>query len=71
MSTIKAIYEDGVLKPLQRLDIPERQRVEVIILANDLPSSLIVEIAEQAGGYTFLGHPDEDIYTVGDGEEVD
>lgn len=71
MSTVKAIYEDGVLKPLQRLDIPERQKVEIIILADDLPSSLIAEIAEQSGSYTFLSHPGEDIYTIEDGEEVD
>jgi len=71
MSTIQAIYENGVLKPLQRLDIPERQRVEIIILADDLPSSLIAEIAEQSGSYTFLSQPGEDIYTIEDGEGVD
>ena len=71
MSTIEAIYENGVLKPLQRLDIPERQRVEIIILADDLPSSLIAEVAEQSGSYTFLSQPGEDIYTIEDGERVD
>ncbi len=71
MSTIEAIYENGVLKPLQKLDIPERQRVEIIILADDLPSSLIAEIAEQSGIYTFLSHPGEDIYTIEDGEGID
>ena len=71
MSTIQAIYENGVLKPLQKLDIPERQRVEIIILADDLPSSLIAEIAEQSSSYTFLSHPGEDIYTIEDGERVD
>ncbi len=71
MSTIQAIYENGVLKPLQKLDIPERQRVEIIILADDLPSSLIAEIAEQSGSYTFLSHPSEDIYTIEDGEGID
>jgi predicted DNA-binding antitoxin AbrB/MazE fold protein len=71
MSAIQAIYENGVLKPLQKLDIPERQRVEIIILADDLPSSLIAKIAEQSGSYTFLSHPGEDIYTIKDGEGVD
>ena len=28
---IRAIYEDGVLKPLKKLDLPERTEVRVII----------------------------------------
>ncbi|MBN2186876.1 MAG: antitoxin family protein [Dehalococcoidia bacterium] len=70
MSTIQAIYENGVLKPLQKLDIPERQKVEIIILADDLPSSLIAEVAEQSSSYTFLSYPGEDVYTGEDGEGV-
>lgn len=68
--TIEAIYENGVLKPLQKLDIPEHQRLEIFILEDDLPSSLIARVAEQGGSYDFLRHPDEDIYTTDDGEEV-
>jgi len=71
MSGIQAIYENGVLKPLRNLDIPERQRVEIIILADDLPSSLISKIAEESGSYSFLSHPSEDIYTSRDGEGID
>jgi len=70
-STIQAIYENGVLKPLQKLDIPERQTVEIIIVADDLSSSLIAEVAEHAGSYTFLSHVGEDVYTIEDGERVD
>lgn len=29
--TIEAIYEDGVLRPLERLDIAERKRVKIAI----------------------------------------
>jgi predicted DNA-binding antitoxin AbrB/MazE fold protein len=68
--TIQAIYENGVLKPLQKLNIPECQRIEILILQDDLPLSLIAHAAEQAGSYDFLYHPDEDIYTIEDGEEI-
>ena len=67
---IQAIYENGVLKPLRKLDIPEHQRLEVLILEDDLPSSLIARIAEEGGGYDFLHQPNEDIYTMKDGEEI-
>jgi len=68
---IQAIYENGVLKPLQKLDLPEQQRVEIFVLADDIPSSLIAKIAEQAGSYNFLSRSDEDIYTIEDGEGTD
>ncbi len=29
--TIKAVYEDGVIKPLNRVDLPERTRLQVEI----------------------------------------
>jgi len=29
--TIEAIYEDGVLKPSEKLDIEEHQKVEIIL----------------------------------------
>ena len=28
---VEAIYEDGMLKPLERLDLPEHQRVRITI----------------------------------------
>jgi predicted DNA-binding antitoxin AbrB/MazE fold protein len=68
--TIQAIYENGVLRPLRKLNIPEHQRLEVFILEDDLPPSLIARAAEQGGSYDFLHHPDEDIYTMDDGEEI-
>jgi predicted DNA-binding antitoxin AbrB/MazE fold protein len=66
--TIQAIYEDGVLKPLSKLDLSEQQAVEILILEDDLPSSRIAEVAGKAGSYDFLGRSAEDIYTAEDGE---
>jgi len=68
---IQAIYENGLLKPLHKLDLTDQQRVEIFVLADDIPSSFIAEIAEQAGSYKFLDHPGEDIYTAQDGKAVD
>ena len=41
---IRAIYEDGVLKPLKKLDLPERTEVRVIIRGSF--SKLIEELGE-------------------------
>jgi predicted DNA-binding antitoxin AbrB/MazE fold protein len=66
--TIQAIYEDGVLKPLRKLDLSEQQAVEILILEDDLPASRIAEVAAKAGSYDFLIRSGEDIYTAEDGE---
>lgn len=68
---IQAIYENGVFKPLHKLDLPEQQRVGILVLEDDLPPSLIAEVAQKAGSYNFLNHSDEDIYTIEDGEGID
>jgi len=65
--TIQAIYEDGVLKPLRKLDLSEQQKVEILILEDDLLASRIAEVAGKAGSYNFLGRSGEDIYTAEDG----
>ncbi len=68
--TIQAIYENGVLKPLNRLDLSEKQRVDILILEEDLPASVVAQVAERAGSYDFLARPGEDIYTIEDGEGI-
>jgi predicted DNA-binding antitoxin AbrB/MazE fold protein len=68
--TIHVIYENGVLKPLGKVDIAEHRTLEILILEDDLPLSLIGRVAEQGGSYDFLHHAAEDIYTTDDGEAV-
>ena len=68
--TVHAIYENGVLKPLGKLDIPEHRTLEILILEDDLPLSLISQVAEQGGSYDFLRDAAEEIYTADDGEAV-
>ena len=70
LSTIPAIYENGVFKPLHKLDLTEQQRVEILILEDDLAASLIAQAAQQSGSYDFLHHPDEEIYAIKDGEGI-
>lgn len=37
---IQAIYENGVLRPLQKLDIPDHQRLGILVLEDELPPLL-------------------------------
>jgi len=69
--TIQAVYENGVLKPLRKLDLPDQQTVEILILEDDLAPSLIAEVAHKAGSYNFLSRSGEDLYTAEDGERLD
>ena len=54
--TIKAIYEDGVFKPLQKIDIKEHERVEIRVFPKDewqrKFDSLITKIHKQTAQYT-------------------
>ena len=68
--TIRVVYENGVLKPLRKVNIPEHRTLEILILDDDLPLSLIAQVAEQGGSYDFLRHAAEGIYTTDDGEAV-
>ena len=68
--TIKVIYENGILKPLEKLEIPEHKKIEVIIIANDIPSSTIAQTAEGGGSFEFLKEAVEDIYSLEDGVEI-
>ncbi|MCK4399180.1 MAG: antitoxin family protein [Methanophagales archaeon] len=45
----KAIYEEGILKPLEKLDLKEGEEVEIVIagsLARDFQGALKLEDAE-------------------------
>lgn len=71
--TCAAIYESGVLKPLEPLDLKEHERVKIAIItqeSDDLPLHLIAKVAEQGRGFTFLEDESEDIYTIEDGEKL-
>jgi predicted DNA-binding antitoxin AbrB/MazE fold protein len=46
--TIEAIYEHGLLKPLQALDLPEHERLSITIeQPSDLSPDEVLSLAEQ------------------------
>ena len=67
---IQVVYENGVLRPVGKVNIAEHRTLEILILEDDLPLYLIGQVAEQGGSYDFLQHAAEDIYTADDGEAV-
>ena len=67
---VKAVYENGVLRPLERVDLPSQGEVTIVILDDDVPVEGIAEMALSGGSFDFLADPAEDIYTRDDGEPV-
>ena len=68
--TIRAVCDHGVLRPLERVELPEQAEVTIIILDDDVPSDVIARVAMSGGSFDFLADPAEDIYTREDGEPV-
>lgn len=70
-SVIEAVFEDGVFKPLDAVNLPEHQRVALQFTVNDdLPAELLAKVAEEGGAFDFLADPREDLYSLEDGEPV-
>ena len=49
---IEAIYENGVFRPLQQINLPEGEQVSLIVLCNrttEDPAYNLAEIAEDTG----------------------
>jgi len=71
-STVQAVYERGVFRPLTPLALPEGQQVQVILPAQASPSqrtaaSILAEIAElpvEGGGDAFTSR-DHDRFLYG------
>jgi predicted DNA-binding antitoxin AbrB/MazE fold protein len=71
MKTIRAIFRDGRLEPLDPVNLPENTRVTIAVIeGDDLPADAIANLAAQGGAFDFLSDPREDIYTAADGEPV-
>ncbi len=66
--TFKAIYKNGVIEPLEKIDLPENQEMIVHTSTNvqeDI-NAMILQLAEKGGSFDFLNDPEEDIYTKDD-----
>jgi predicted DNA-binding antitoxin AbrB/MazE fold protein len=42
--TIEAVYEDGILKPLEDLELPEHKKVEITISTPDISLNILNHI---------------------------
>lgn len=68
---IEAVFEDGVFRPLVEVNLPEHQRVSIVVAAqDDLPAELLARAAELGGSFAFLADPTEDLYTDDDGKAI-
>lgn len=67
---IQAIFENGIFRPLEKVSLPEQQKVEIIIEEDEISTKIISVVAERSSSFHFLKEPQEDIYTVKDGEAV-
>ena len=71
VTTIRAVFRDGALQPLDPVDLPENTRLTVALLGgDDLSADAIAELAGQDRAFHFLNDPGEDVYNESDGEAV-
>ena len=71
MRTIRAIFRNGNLEPLDPVGLSENSRVTIALLdADDVPAEKIGSLASQDRAYEFLNDPREDIYSDSDGKAV-
>ena len=69
--TVKAIYENGVLKPLQKIMLPNHKKVLLeIIDSEDISTHILMKSAERSPSYIFLKKQAEDIYSRKDGKPL-
>lgn len=70
MKTIEAVFEQGHLKPLERLPLVEHQHVWLTILSEEPSAQQLAQLAAQSPSFQFLAEPAEDLYSLQDGKPV-
>ncbi len=66
LDSVKGIYQKGIIKPLNKLDIEENQEVIITFMCSEKDEYLnreISSLAESGGAFDFLKAAEEDIYT--------
>ena len=70
MKPIEAIFEEGRLKPLQRLPLTEHQHVWLAILTEEPSSEELARLASEDPSFSFLQDSREDLYSSKDGQPL-
>jgi len=61
----KALVDRAEL--LRLVDVARRvEEVELIEIQDDLPTEALIRLVEEAGSFSFLEDPQEDVYTLND-----
>ena len=75
--TVDAIFENGLFRPLEDVDLPNQEKVRLLFLPeseaasdDDLSPWAIALLAERSPSFAFMADPSADIYTLEDGEPV-
>ena len=48
--SVRAIYQNGVLRPLEKLDLPEQQEVNITIQASSIDEDLLAKLTQNLQG---------------------
>jgi predicted DNA-binding antitoxin AbrB/MazE fold protein len=70
MKVVEAVFEQGSLRPLERLPLVERQHVWLTILLDEPTAQQLAQLATQSPSFQFLGDPVENLYSREDGQPV-
>lgn len=67
--TIHAIFENGVFRPADKVNLREHEKVELVV-RTDTETAGLAQVAENSGAFDYLSEPEEDIYNITDGQPV-
>lgn len=68
----RAVYINGMFRPKVPISLPDQAEVELAIVDGEhqLFVRQMAELAGKSHSLDFLNHPEEDIYSVQDGQSV-
>lgn len=68
--SIRAIFENGVLRPLDPLDLHPHKAYTLLVLEEDISAKDIAEVSASDRAFDFLADDAENIYAPDDGEPL-
>ena len=70
LKTVRAVYDKGVLRLLERVELPAGREVTIAILDDEVSAEGIPALAEAGHSFDFLAEVAENAYSLEDGEPV-